>query len=190
MNPPDAAKSDVELLYAARSDAEAFGHLYRRHVVNLERWLRSQTPDPATAADLTAETFAQALVSLKRFHGDSDEAVKGWLFGIARNLLRRYRRRGRAELTACRKLGIEPDHGLEEMARVEQRLDAVSDAERFAGAIEHLPGTQRHAFQLRVVQELDYADAAAQMGISEENARIRVSRAIKAISLRLQGASQ
>jgi DNA-directed RNA polymerase specialized sigma24 family protein len=89
-------RSDHELLVAARTDPEAFGEFYRRHAIGVERWLRAQTPDLATAADLTAETFAQALVSLKRFRGASDEQAVGWLFGIARNLVRRYRRRGRA----------------------------------------------------------------------------------------------
>ncbi len=61
----------------------------------------------ATAADLTAETFAQALVSLGRFRGPTDESARGWLYGIARNLVRRYHRRGRVELATCQKLGIQ-----------------------------------------------------------------------------------
>ena len=45
-------RGDCELLRAAREDAEAFGEFYRRHAVAVERWIRRQTPDPATAADL------------------------------------------------------------------------------------------------------------------------------------------
>ncbi len=37
---------------------------------------------------------------------------------------------------------------------------------------------------------MDYAEAAALMGTTEQNARIRVSRALKALSLRLQGISR
>lgn len=92
MNEPRLTRGDLELLLAARMDPEAFGEFYRRHAVGVERWLRAQTPDRSTAADLTAETFAQALVSLKRFRGAGDEQAVGWLFGIARNLARRYRR--------------------------------------------------------------------------------------------------
>jgi RNA polymerase sigma factor (sigma-70 family) len=180
-------RGDRELLRAAREDPEAFGAFYRRHAVELERWLRSQTPDFATAADLTAETFAQALVSLKRFRGTSDEAARAWLFGIARNLLRRYRRRGRAELAACRKLGIELDHGLEELADVESEIDAAAHTSELATALHPLPDAQRQAIQLRILDELGYPEAAAQMGTSEQNARIRVSRALKTLSLRLKG---
>lgn len=179
--------SDADLLCSARTDPEAFGEFYRRHAVAVERWLRTQTPDAATAADLTAETFAQALVSLRRFRGGSDEAARGWLFGIARNLARRHHRRGRVELATCRRLGIQIEHDPDELGQIESQLDAAGYAEELADALETLPDTQRQALQLRVVDELDYSEAAALMGTSEQNARIRVSRALKTLSLRLQG---
>ncbi len=180
-------RSDVELLVAARSDPQAFGEFYRRHAVAMERWLQTQTPDLATAADLTAETFAQALVSLGRFRGSKDEQAVAWLFGIARNLVRRFHRRGRAELEMCRRLGIQLDYDMDELPRLEAQLDAHTDASELSDALNTLPDAQRQALQLRVVDELDYRKAAALMGTSEQNARIRVSRALKALSLRLQG---
>ena len=181
---------DLELLRAAHEDSAAFGEFYRRHAVEIERWLRSQTPDRATAADLTAETFAQALVSLKRFRGADDAAARAWLFGIARNLLRRYRRRGAAELETVRRLGLMLDHTTGELDQVEGAVDAAAHSDQLACALEQLPDTQRQALQLRIVDELDYRQAAAQMGTNEQNARIRVSRALKTLSLRLQGASR
>jgi RNA polymerase sigma factor (sigma-70 family) len=182
--------SDLELLQAARTDPEAFGAFYRRHAVAVERWIRARTPDMATAADLTAETFAQALVSLARFRGDSDEAARGWLFGIAHNLVRRYHRRGRVELATCRRLGIALEHDLDELAAAEAQLDAAAQAGELTDALDTLPDAQRQALQLRVIDELDYSEAAALMGTSEQNARIRVSRALKTLSLRLQGVSR
>lgn len=187
MHDPRLNRSDVQLLLAARSDPQAFGEFYRRHANGVERWLRTQTPDLATAADLTAETFAQALVSLKRFRGTSDEQAVGWLFGIARNLVRRFHRRGQAELEMCRRLGIQLDHDPDELARLETQIDAHTEAPGLSEALDTLPDTQRQALQLRVIDELDYREAAALMGTSEQNARIRVSRALKALSLRLQG---
>lgn len=180
-------RSDLQLLLAAREDPEAFGELYRRHALAVERWIRSQTPDMMTAADLTAETFAQALVSLSRFRGTTDEAARGWLYGIARNLVRRYHRRGRVELATCRKLGLQLDHDRDELAAIDAQIDADLATADLAEALNTLPDTQRQALQLRVVEEMPYDQAAALMGTSEQNARIRVSRALKALSLRLQG---
>jgi RNA polymerase sigma-70 factor (ECF subfamily) len=190
MGEPRADRGDLELLVAAREDPDSFGEFYRRHAVAIERWTRSQTPDMATAADLTAETFAQALVSLGRFRGGTDEAARAWLYGIARNLVRRYHRRGRVELETCRKLGLQLDHDPDELASIEAQIDANLVTVGLEQALDALPDTQRQALQLRVVDELDYDQAAALMGISEQNARIRVSRALKALSMRLQGSSR
>jgi predicted RNA polymerase sigma factor len=43
----------------------------------------------------------------------------------------------------------------------------------------------RKALELRVVHEFSYEEVARAAGISEPNARLRVSRAIRAIGLRL-----
>jgi RNA polymerase sigma factor (sigma-70 family) len=185
MNDLKLGKSDVELLRAARGDPDAFGEFYRRHAVAIERWIRNQTPDAATAADLTAETFAQALVSLRRFRGKTDESARAWVYGIARNLVRRYHRRGRVELATCRKLGIQLDHDPEELAAIESQIDAATQAPELTQALNTLPDTQRQALQLRVIDELDYEQAAALMGTTELNARIRVSRALRTLSIRL-----
>ena len=189
MNEFKPVHSDIELLRAARSDPEAFGEFYRRHAVAVERWIRSHTADLSTAADLTAETFAQALVSLDRFRGTSDESARGWLYGIARNLVRRYHRRGRVELATCHKLGIQLDHDADELTEIESQIDATIQASELTQALNTLPDTQRQALQLRVVDELDYDEAAAQMSTTEHNARIRVSRALKTLSV-LLGVSQ
>jgi RNA polymerase sigma-70 factor, ECF subfamily len=187
MDESTTPRGDHELLRAARDDPEAFGEFYRRHALFVERWIRRLTPDLATAADLTAETFAQALVGLSRFRGSTDEEARSWLYAIARNLVRRYHRRGRVELATCHRLGVQLDHDSDELASIESQLDAGLIASDLAQAVDSLPQTQRRALQLRVVHEMGYDEAAALMGTTEQNARIRVSRALKALSLRLQG---
>jgi RNA polymerase sigma factor (sigma-70 family) len=163
MNEFELVDSDLELLRAARSDPEAFGGFYRRHAVAVERWIRAQTPDLATAADLTAETFAQALVSLDRFRGASDESARGWLYGIARNLVRRYHRRGRVELETCQKLGVQLDHDPDELAQIDSQIDAANQTPALTQALSTLSDAQRQALQLRVVDEMGYDEAAALM---------------------------
>ncbi len=79
--------TDAELILAARRDPEAFAELYRRHVEALYRFFRARVPHDA-AGELTAETFAQAALSLRRFRDVAGGSAAPWLFGIARNLLR------------------------------------------------------------------------------------------------------
>ena len=66
-----------------------------------------RTGDGELAADLTAETFAAALASRRRFDPAKGPAI-GWLYGIARHKLARTLERGRVEDRARRTLGMAP----------------------------------------------------------------------------------
>ena len=63
--------TDAELIKAAGTDAEGFAELYRRHSRAIASWFAARTPS-RIAGELTAETFAQAALSLKRFRDEAD----------------------------------------------------------------------------------------------------------------------
>jgi RNA polymerase sigma-70 factor (ECF subfamily) len=181
-------KTDAQLIKEARYDADALAELYRRHAEAIHRWACART-DPRTGEDLTAETFAQAALSLKRFRDQADGSAAPWLFGIAKNMLRRYQESQRLESTARQRLGMP-------ISSEEVDLDAADDRERaermapeIEGALALLPAGQRHAFELRVVDELSYADVAASLGCTAVAARLRVMRALDSLTRRLKGAA-
>src|SRR5205809_1113977 len=64
-------KTDAQLIKQAKRDPEALGELFRRHAPTVHRWLAGRT-SAAIASELTAETFAQAALSLRRFRDDAD----------------------------------------------------------------------------------------------------------------------
>ena len=49
-----------------------------------------------------------------------------------------------------------------------------------------LPEDQRRAVELRVIDECGYADVAVKLGVSEQTARARVSRGLRALAHRLR----
>jgi hypothetical protein len=98
MDPP----RDEELLAASTGgDGEAFGVFYARHEDIVLAFFLRRSVNAEIAADLAAETFAQALRSAHRFVAGPAPAV-AWLFGIARNVLADSLRRGRVEEAARR----------------------------------------------------------------------------------------
>lgn len=174
-------KTDAELVRAARNEPAAFGELYRRHVRSIHAFFRSRT-GAADAFDLTAETFAQAALSLKRFRDEADGSAAPWLYGIARNLLRRYRERDQVERRARRRLGM-PIRAYEtDFESVDARADAARLEPDLRAAVEELPASQREALELRVVDDLSYEDVAARLGTTEVAARLRVMRALGSLS--------
>jgi DNA-directed RNA polymerase specialized sigma24 family protein len=78
----DDGPADEALLVAGRSDAQAFGLFYGRHVDAVLAFFLRRTGDRELAADLTAEKFAAAVCALPRYRPQRSSAL-AWLFTIA-----------------------------------------------------------------------------------------------------------
>jgi RNA polymerase sigma-70 factor (ECF subfamily) len=180
--------TDVSLLRAARTDAGAFEAFYVRWAVPLHGWLREQVPDAEAANDLTAETFAQALLALPGFRGEHAGSGAAWLWGIARNLVRQHYRAARLEDRARRQLAI-PVHAydIDVWDGADARVAAAALARELADAVAGLSPEQRRALELRVCADLDFGAIAEHLGCTEPAARMRVSRALQVLRSRMQG---
>lgn len=147
-------------------------------------YLARRTADPQIALDLWAETFAQALESRGRFESDAGPAAESaWLFGIARNLLAGYYRRGEIEQRALGRLQLErPPATQEVLAQIEEAA-ALGELRRELGAaLAELSPAVREAVALRVISELDYSVVAERLEITEGTARVRVSRGLASLA--------
>src|SRR4051812_12270978 len=167
----------VDLLRAARRAPDAFCAFYERHALRLRNHLVGEVAGREVANDLTAETFAQALVSLRRFRGETDDAAAAWLYGIARNLVHQYRRRERVATAARERLGM-PVRDYGEFEEAEEHEDARALAPAVREALAGLADGERAALELRVVEGLAYAEVAERLDIAVPAARMRVSRAL------------
>jgi RNA polymerase sigma-70 factor (ECF subfamily) len=179
-------RTDAQLLLASRADPDAFTALYRRHAEALLRFFARRTLDPEAAAELTAETFAQAFASRARYR---DEGVDGvaWLYGVARHQLGRFFRSGRVDTEARRRLGM-PERPVppEDFDRIEELVDFEPIRAALAEVLSELPHAQRDALRLRVLEERGYPEVARALSCSEVTARQRVSRGLRTLALALQ----
>ena len=174
--------TDTDLLRRARLDAEAFGTFYERHAPRVHGWLARETGSRELAADLTAETFAEALRAVHRFRGVHAASGAAWISAIAANVLRHYQRSDRAGTSARQRLGIPVREAeLPDWTDVDARAAASARGRELTAALALLPSDQRTAIDLRVVQQLPFDDVAARMQCSEPAARMRVSRALRTL---------
>jgi RNA polymerase sigma factor (sigma-70 family) len=169
--------SDEDLLIA--SDPASFEDLYVRHVDGMLGFFARRTRDAELAADLTAETFAAALASRRRYRPEAG-AAGSWLYGIAMKKLADAQRRGYAERRARRRLGMERiELGDADIARIE----ALGDS---AGALlEGLADDQAHAIRAHVLEDRSYAEIAGEQKVSEAVVRKRVSRGLAVVRTRI-----
>ena len=178
--------SSAQALRRSRREPEAFARFYEEHVESLLAYVMRRVWDVDVALDLTAESFAQSYLSRRRFRGSTEAEAAGWLYGIARRQLALYFRRSAVEKRALQRLGLQAPRFTEEE---ESRLRELAEPDDLRGAVplelERLSAAQREALQLRVVDELPYADVADSLGISQQAARARVARGLKALAAAL-----
>ena len=139
--------------------------LYALYRADVYRYLCYLTHDAAAAEDLLSETFLRAVRGSVTFRGDS--SVKTWLFTIARNAWCETLRR-RKPTVSVEELQLElylADNTLPE--RTETRLLLQRVRELLAAC-----GERPRAVVLLRAQGYSYAEIAAQLGITENSARV------------------
>jgi len=179
-------RSDTELLLASRAEPVAFVELYRRHAEDVLRYFARRTLDPEAAAELTAETFAEAYASRRNYRDTGANGV-AWLYGIARHQLGRFFRTGTIDAAARKRIGIAREAlPADDYERIEDLVDLAPIRDALVEALGTLAQDQRDALQLRVIDELGYPEVAKRLGCAEAAARQRVSRGLRRIALVLQ----
>jgi RNA polymerase sigma factor (sigma-70 family) len=172
--------SDEDLL--ASHETQAFGIFYDRHARTLLGYFARRTGDPEVAADLTAETFASAIVAQERYVPTSVPAL-AWLYTIAARRLADYQRAGAVETRMRRSLAMQtPRLSGEDAAMIRMLADDAAGA-----LLAELPPEQRHAVAEHVVEDRSYPELAASLQTSEAAIRQRVSRGLATLRRRMGG---
>ena len=183
---PYSELKDEELLMLSKTRPEAFGAFYGRHAEALLAFFARRTLDPEIAAELTAETFAQAFASRIRFERRGAGA-SAWLYAIGRHQLARFYRTGRVEAAARRKIGLPPRELSEsDYERIEELIDFEGRRGVIRDSFSELPEAQREAITLRVIEGRPYREVARLLSCTEQVARARVSRALRGLGRRME----
>lgn len=141
--------------------------LYRELGPTVQAFLRRRTPDAGDADELLQETFLAAMRNQPGL--DAAESQQAWLIGIARNLHRQFlRRRTRDRLIVS--LADEPP--ARERPMEDPRLDGMR------AAITRLPETHREVLEMRLADELSYAQIAEAMDLPIGTVRSRIHHAV------------
>lgn len=179
----DARHEEALLVEALRKgDADAYERLVRRHAPRMLAVARRLLRSPDDAEDAVQEAFLSAFRALDRFEGEA--RLGTWLHRITVNAalmrLRSRRRRPESSLEDLQPRFLEDGHH-EVLPRRWKDADRVlADRrlrERVREAIDRLPDTYRNVLLLRDIEEMDTAETAAALGISENAVKTRLHRA-------------
>ena len=174
----DGARQDESIrLFLAwqEGDEAAFNQLYRHWRKPLLRWLTALTGDPQLAEELYQETWMTVLRNTATYQPLA--SFKTWLFSVARTRWLDRARRGRRRVIEA---PIDDSHDTfaDESSDVFAEVEASLHAAAFQRCLPHVPDAHREAFLLRLMQDLDWRDVGAVIGITAEAARTRCRQAV------------
>jgi RNA polymerase sigma factor (sigma-70 family) len=160
-------------------DPEAFEAFYREHVTLVTRFIARRVADPHAVADLTAEVFLTVIGSAHTYRPSKGTPV-AWLYGITRNVIAGERRRAAHELRAAGRMAGRRLVDDDDIAQLEERIDAESPGRAACLALARLPEDERAVLELVAIDGLPVHEAAAALGIRPGTARVRLYRARRA----------
>lgn len=168
-------RTDEELVAAVARGPGALAEFYQRHVGRVTGMGVRRFADPEDVADFVAEVFVEVMRSASGYDPRRGKALP-WLYGLAGNVAadmhRRRLRRHDAETRLAGRLLLDAD----DYARVEERIDAASQARMLYAALSKLRETDRRLLELVAVDGLTPAQVAQALGISAVTARVRLMR--------------
>lgn len=155
-------------------ETAVYAVLLRRYNQRLYRAVRAIIRQDHEAEDVVQQAYVTAFDKLAQFRGDASFGT--WLTKIAvHEALGRLRKAGhrRAHLELVDPgTGMDRQRGDPELAAQRRQMGGILER-----SIDELPDKLRIVFVLRDVEELNTAEAAACLDLSEEAVRVRLHRA-------------
>lgn len=169
-----AATVDTLVDAARHGDQGAFSELVRRTHADTFTLARRLVSDEDDAREVVQEAYLRAFRSIRRFRGDAQFTT--WLYRITANCASTHlgrRRRTRHE-PLDDEVAVADQHPDRDPALA---ADGSLLRARVEAAIEELPARLRAVVVLRDVYDLNHAEIADELGISESAAKVRLHRA-------------
>lgn len=180
--------SDEQLLaLAIRGDEDAFTALYRRRQGPVYRFALHMSGSAQIAEEVTQDVFI-FLAQRGRDFDPARAALGSYLFGVARNYVRRALERSFSETTHTTSAEEHADSLVTEPDNVEQIARGQLSTAIWR-AVLSLPQHYREVVVLCDLQELSYAEAASAMDCAIGTIRSRLHRAHDMLAKKLQNSA-
>jgi len=162
---------DAHLAHLARTDADAFAELYRRHVISVYRYHMAHTGNVKDAEDLTSQTFMAALEGIRSYRGTG--SFVAWIMGIASRKRALFFRGSKPEAPLEAALHIPtPSLPTDKAAARRLQMDQVHQA------LKHISPDRAEALVLCFFSGLTADEAGHVLGKSESAVKMLVSRGL------------
>lgn len=175
---------------ASNGDLDAFNQLVLNYQNIAFHYANSLVDDPASAEDITQESFIKAFKHIDNFRGNS---FRAWLLTIVKNTFHDKRRWNNKHATVplfpedINGEEIEsPSWIIDPNAAVESTVQRSEESHRLYQILDDLPAPHRSVITLIDLYDLDYAEAAQALHIPVGTLKSRLARARTQMKHKLQ----
>ena len=171
-------KSDKDILLelqqinAAKENPVHFGLLYEKYFKSIYVFVHRRTDDEELASDITSHVFLKAMINIKKYE-HKGVPFSAWLFRIAFNEVNMYFRKSRSN----RIVSMEQS-GIIQIAQEAELNDYEDKLELMTAALKQLETDDIQLIELRFFEKRSFAEVAEIIGITENNAKVRIYRII------------
>ncbi len=169
-------KSDIEiqqelqLIEAAKENPARFGVLYDKYYKSIFVFVHRRTDDEELAADITSQVFLKALINIKKYEYKG-VPFSAWLFRIAFNEINMYFRKNNAQRVVSLN-----QNGMMQIAQEVELDENAEGIQKMMVAVKQLDALELQLIELRFFEKNSFAEVGAIIGITENNAKVKVYR--------------
>jgi len=169
-------KSDIEIqqelqqINAAKENSARFGVLYDKYYKSIFVFIYRRTEDEELTADITSQVFLKALINLKQYEYKG-VPFSAWLFRIAFNEINMYFRKNNAN----RVVSLD-QNGILQIAQETDLEENAEGIKQMMSALKGLEENEVQLIELRFFEKRSFAEVGAIIGITENNAKVKVYR--------------
>lgn len=168
-------QSELHEIEAAKKDPRKFEALYNRYHEQIFRYLYSRVDNKHLASDLTSQVFYKAMLNIENY-SYKGVPFASWLYRIAFNEMNMHFRKDAKNRT----VNIETEHISGLFEEIEE--DHYSEEkEKLVKVLATLSDDRLSIIEMRFFEKRSFKDIAEIMGITENNAKVKVYRTLDKI---------
>ncbi len=177
-------KQELRIIEAAKRDPRRFSGLYDKYYRQIFLFVFKRTGEEEAAADVTSQVFLKAMLNLPKYTYRG-VPFSAWLYRIASNEVNQHFRNQKSSRTVT----MERD-------QIERMLGEVDDAQEedqydfqlkiVLETIQEMKPEEVSLIELRFFEQRPFKEVAYIMGITENNAKVRMYRILERLKKRLK----
>jgi len=163
---------DFPMVLAAQQDRKKFSALYNKYFKEIFLFILKKTADETLAAELSSNTFMKAMVNLTKYR-DMGFPFSSWLYRIASNEVYKYYR----DNNKVQEVEINDRDAVTFLGELEIE-DNTNHVNHLMKCLSEMKEDESDLIEMRYFEKLSFNEIGEVLGITGNNAKIKVYRAI------------